>query len=106
MRLQVTRETAPPGRPAAGLSPRELEIARMVGLGHTNKRIAAVLEISGWTVSAHVRRIFDKLGVSSRAAMIATLSGDPALSWTTDRERPLPAEDSGLPEARPQPRSS
>ena len=57
--------------PADGLSPREREIARMVSLGYTNKMIANVLDISLWTVSTHLRRIFAKLGVSTRAAMVA-----------------------------------
>ncbi|GAA4620264.1 helix-turn-helix transcriptional regulator [Saccharopolyspora hordei] len=61
------------------LSPREREIARMVGLGYTNRAIAAVLEISLYTVSAHLRRIFTKLGVGSRAAMVAALSDNPDL---------------------------
>jgi DNA-binding CsgD family transcriptional regulator len=55
------------------LSPRELEIARMVAQGHQNKIIASILNISTWTVCAHVRRIFAKLNVSSRAAMVARL---------------------------------
>lgn len=55
------------------LSPREQEIARMVAEGHPNRAIAAVLEISTWTVGTHLRRIFAKLGVSSRAAMVAKL---------------------------------
>lgn len=55
------------------LSPREREIARMVAKGYPNKVIARVLEISSWTVSTHLRRVFAKLGVSSRAAMVAHL---------------------------------
>jgi DNA-binding CsgD family transcriptional regulator len=55
------------------LSPRELEIARMVAQGHQSKTIANILNISNWTVCAHVRRIFAKLSVSSRAAMVARL---------------------------------
>jgi len=57
--------------PADALSPREREIADMVARGYTNKMIAHVLDISGWTVSTHLRRIFAKLGVSTRAAMVA-----------------------------------
>jgi DNA-binding CsgD family transcriptional regulator len=53
------------------LSPREQEIVRMVAEGHSNKIIAAVLNISSWTVCTHLRRIFAKLGVGSRAAMVA-----------------------------------
>ncbi|RJQ76033.1 LuxR family transcriptional regulator [Pseudonocardiaceae bacterium YIM PH 21723] len=57
------------------LSPREREIAKMVGLGLTNKMIASMLDISLYTVSAHLRRIFVKLDVQTRAAMVAALSG-------------------------------
>jgi len=55
------------------LSPREHEIVRMVAQGHSNKMIADVLAISSWTVCTHLRRIFAKLGVGSRAAMVARL---------------------------------
>jgi DNA-binding CsgD family transcriptional regulator len=58
------------------LSPRELEIARMVAKGYPNKTIASVLDISSWTVSSHLRRIYTKLGVTSRAAMVARLLDD------------------------------
>jgi DNA-binding CsgD family transcriptional regulator len=63
----------PPSQARAPLSPRELEIVRMVAKGHPNKVIAAVLDISTWTVCTHLRRVFAKLGVRSRAAMIARL---------------------------------
>jgi DNA-binding CsgD family transcriptional regulator len=62
----------------ATLSPREREIARMVALGYTNKTIARVLDISVWTVSTHLRRIFGKLGVSNRAATVAAVATVPA----------------------------
>jgi DNA-binding CsgD family transcriptional regulator len=55
------------------LSPREHEISRMVARGYPNKTIAGILNISCWTVCAHIRRIFAKLGVASRAAMVARL---------------------------------
>jgi DNA-binding CsgD family transcriptional regulator len=55
------------------LSPREREIVRLVALGHSNKIIADVLSISAWTVCTHMRRIFAKLGVGSRAAMVAQM---------------------------------
>ncbi|HEX8151718.1 MAG TPA: helix-turn-helix transcriptional regulator [Thermoanaerobaculia bacterium] len=64
----------PPTRPHSdGLSPREREIARMIADGYPNKTIAAVLEISSWTVNTYLRRMFAKLGVTSRAAMTAKL---------------------------------
>jgi DNA-binding CsgD family transcriptional regulator len=55
------------------LSPREQEISRMVARGYPNKTIAGVLDISSWTVCTHIRRMFAKLGVASRAAMVARL---------------------------------
>jgi DNA-binding NarL/FixJ family response regulator len=48
----------------------------MVAKGYPNKTIAAVLEISSWTVCTHMRRIFAKLSVGSRAAMVARLMED------------------------------
>ena len=53
------------------LSPRECEICRLVASGLTNKEIGAVLEISEWTVSTHLRRVFSKLEVRSKVAMVA-----------------------------------
>jgi two-component system nitrate/nitrite response regulator NarL len=61
------------GHSRVQLSPREQEIVRMVAKGHPNKVIADVLNISSWTVCTHLRRIFAKLGVGSRAAMVAQL---------------------------------
>jgi DNA-binding CsgD family transcriptional regulator len=52
------------------LTAREMEIATLVAFGKQNKHIAKQLKISEWTVSAHLRRIFTKLGVGSRAAMV------------------------------------
>jgi DNA-binding CsgD family transcriptional regulator len=70
-RYRLTRLLAPSG--GEGLSPREREIAAMVAMGHANKTIASALQISSWTVNTHLRRIFGKLGVSTRAAMVAQL---------------------------------
>ena len=55
------------------LSPREREITRLVAKGLPNKTIAAILDISPWTVATHLRRIFAKLGIHSRTAMISAL---------------------------------
>jgi DNA-binding CsgD family transcriptional regulator len=72
-RLLALRQGSP--SPISLLSPREQEIARMVASGYPNKTIASVLEISSWTVASHLRRIFMKLQVSSRAAMVTRLAG-------------------------------
>jgi two-component system, NarL family, nitrate/nitrite response regulator NarL len=65
---------APAARNPCCLSPRELEIVRLIAAGHPNKVIAGVLDISAWTVSTHVRRVFGKLCVTSRAAMVARMA--------------------------------
>lgn len=61
------------GAPSVGgpLSRRETEVALMVAQGYPNKTIATALEISSFTVSSYLRRIFAKLGVNTRAAMVA-----------------------------------
>jgi DNA-binding CsgD family transcriptional regulator len=52
------------------LTARELQIVGLVAEGHANKQIAAELGISEWTVSTHLRRIYAKLDVDTRAAMV------------------------------------
>ena len=65
----LTRGAPPLG--AHGLTPRELQVLRLVAAGQTNKAIAAELVLSERTVDRHVSNIFTKLGVSSRAAATA-----------------------------------
>ncbi len=57
------------------LTGRELQIVALVADGRVNKQIADVLRISEWTVSTHLRRIFAKLGVDTRAAMVSRCVG-------------------------------
>jgi HD-GYP domain-containing protein (c-di-GMP phosphodiesterase class II)/DNA-binding CsgD family transcriptional regulator len=52
----------------AGLSDREVEVLRLIARGATYRETARTLVISERTVEHHVRHIFDKLGVSTRAA--------------------------------------
>lgn len=54
-----------------GLTPRELQVLRLVAAGRTNKAIAAELCLSGKTVDRHMSNIFTKLDVPSRAAATA-----------------------------------
>lgn len=59
------------GAAVGGLTPREIEILRLIATGRTNHAIATELVISEKTVARHVSNIFDKLGVPSRAAATA-----------------------------------
>jgi DNA-binding CsgD family transcriptional regulator/tetratricopeptide (TPR) repeat protein len=54
---------------AAGLTGREMEIARMVATRKSNKEIGGVLQISARTVSTHLSNIFLKLNVGSRGEL-------------------------------------
>jgi ATP/maltotriose-dependent transcriptional regulator MalT len=66
-----TLDGAKRGADACGLSPRELEVLRLLAAGRTNKAIAAELVLSERTVDRHVSNIFAKLGVASRTAAAA-----------------------------------
>jgi DNA-binding CsgD family transcriptional regulator len=56
---------------AHGLTPRELEVVRLVAAGKSNRDIASALAISENTVARHVQNILGKLRVSSRTAATA-----------------------------------
>jgi len=62
------------------LTPQEREIALLAAAGLTNKQIAERLLISHRTVSAHLYRVFPKLGVASRAALRDALAAVPERS--------------------------
>jgi len=63
------RRTA--AKSARSLTPRELEVLRLVATGKTNRMIAEHLQLSEKTVDRHVSNIFNKIDVASRAAATA-----------------------------------
>jgi HD-GYP domain-containing protein (c-di-GMP phosphodiesterase class II) len=52
----------------AGLSGREVEVLRLIARGFSNREMAQNLSISKATVGHHIQHIYDKLGLSTRAA--------------------------------------
>ena len=60
------------------LSPRELEVARLVARGLTNKQIGEALYVSERTAENHVQHILVKLGFSSRSQIAVWSSEGPA----------------------------
>ena len=73
--LRAPGERARPRSPAAPevLTSQEAQIARMVAGHLSNREIAARLFISASTVEYHLRKIFRKLGVTSRGQLARTL---------------------------------
>jgi ATP/maltotriose-dependent transcriptional regulator MalT len=69
-RIDALTKDVSPGHPH-GLTPRELQVLRLVTTGKTNKTIAAELFLSEKTVDRHVSNIFNKLDVPSRSAATA-----------------------------------
>ncbi|MBI1379045.1 MAG: hypothetical protein GC157_16430 [Frankiales bacterium] len=63
------------GAAPAGLTPRELEVLRLVATGASNREVAERLVLSERTVARHMANIFLKLGVSSRSAATAFAFG-------------------------------
>jgi two-component system response regulator NreC len=66
---RIARE--PPPGPPDDLSEREVEVLRLIALGHTNSEIAQQLYLSVRTVETHRSHIQQKLRVSSRAELVA-----------------------------------
>lgn len=60
----------PPSGPPDGLTKRELEVLRMIALGHTNAEIAAQLYLSVRTVESHRAHIQQKVRRSTRAELV------------------------------------
>jgi len=69
-RLGARVAAEPPPGPPGGLSEREVEVLRMIALGHTNADIAQLLFISVRTVETHRSHIQQKLRLGSRADLV------------------------------------
>ena len=59
------------------LTPRELQVALVLAEGHTTREAAAKLFLSPKTVDYHLRHVYRKLGIGSRAALADALGADP-----------------------------
>jgi DNA-binding CsgD family transcriptional regulator len=70
-RIDSLTKGAPSSGHPHGLTPRQLQVLRLVAAGKTNKAIAAELFLSEKTIDRHVSNIFDKLDVPSRTAATA-----------------------------------
>ncbi|QRP97870.1 response regulator transcription factor [Corynebacterium sp. FDAARGOS 1242] len=57
--------------PRTSLTPRELEVLKLVAAGSSNREIGVELMLSEATVKSHLVHIYDKLGVRSRTSAVA-----------------------------------
>ncbi len=69
----------PPDGPAdtlrqLGLTPRQIDVLRLLVLGQANKRICRSLQLSESTVKTHLAAVFRRLGVNSRAQAVARVT--------------------------------
>jgi two-component system response regulator NreC len=69
-RLGARIAAEPPPGPPDDLSQREVDVLRLIALGHTNAEIAGQLFLSVRTVETHRSHIQQKLGLSSRAELV------------------------------------
>jgi DNA-binding CsgD family transcriptional regulator len=65
--LRATGETVRRQQDSPRLTPQELQVAELVATGASTKKVAAQLYLSPRTVDSHLRQIFTKFGISSRA---------------------------------------
>ena len=70
-RADARRQPVPQASAADALTPREVEVLRLVAAGLTNREIAATLWIAPGTVRKHLDNAYAKLGVGSRTAAVA-----------------------------------
>jgi DNA-binding CsgD family transcriptional regulator len=79
--LRATGETARKRDPStlAQLTPQELQIARLVADGASNKDVAAQLFLSPRTIDYHLRKVFSKLGIAARGDLPRVLAGEQEL---------------------------
>jgi two-component system response regulator NreC len=69
-RLGARLASEPPPGPPDDLSEREVDVLRLIALGHTHAEIAEQLSLSVRTVETHRAHIQQKLGLSSRAELV------------------------------------
>jgi DNA-binding CsgD family transcriptional regulator/tetratricopeptide (TPR) repeat protein len=81
-----------PGRPGYGdkLSPRELEVVRLLAAGHTDREIASALFLSAKTVACHVNSAKRKLRAASRTALAVSAVSAGVVPASGSKAQPAP----------------
>ena len=79
----------PKDRPLEGLSPRELQVLRLVAEGKTSKDIAALLDLGLQTVRSYRKTMMKKLGVNNVAGLTQLALAAGLTSWNKPDANPL-----------------
>src|SRR5690242_4401964 len=82
----------PRDRARPGLTERQLEVVQLVARGLPNKQIAAALAISERAVEATLTRVYERLDVASRSALIALALSEAGFGLAVARRRITPSE--------------
>ena len=77
----VSEPEEPPGAPHPDLTPRQVEVLRLLEQGHSTRQIAEELHLSTETVRNHVRSVLRAMGVHSRIEAVAAARRG---TWLTD----------------------
>lgn len=72
-----SRRSARPTSGWASVTPSELAVVELVAAGHSNPKVAAELHLSRYTVESHLKRVYMKLGIASRAALATAYANRP-----------------------------
>jgi DNA-binding CsgD family transcriptional regulator len=75
---------------ALGLTQRQAEVLRLVALGSSTEQVATTLAISTATVRKHLEHVYDRLGVTSRTAAVATAWAGAEVAGGELDEEPAP----------------
>ncbi len=69
----IAAQPADPASPPAlhGLTPREVEVLRLIAAGQSNREIAAALSVSPRTIERHIEHLYRKIGAHSKAEATA-----------------------------------
>ena len=79
---ELRKQSGDAGAGATALTQRERQIVRLVCEGLSNKEVGQRLNITDGTIKVHLHKIFEKLRVSNRTALVAVYLSSP------DKQRP------------------
>ena len=89
----------------AGLTPREVEVLKLVAQGLSNKQIAQRLTISPKTAGSHVEHIYSKIDASSQGGRRAVCGAARAAADRRERQRGLITKIGRMPDVSRRPRA-